>query len=245
MKIKYRLASALGSIILASSASGAVIGQLGILQDTANGGINPATGMAWAAGDKYRIIFITSTLNPASSTNIADYNTFVQGVAAAAGFGGVSWKAVGSTSAVNAIDNTGTTGTGVGIFNTANVKIADSYTDFWDGNIDAGVNYDEKANLFPNFTNVATGTDANGLGTTDTGSGTAPKVLGGSNEITPNIQYGRSHFSDGRWTRSFSGPASSTYNFYALSEELTVVPEPSTALLGAVGALALLRRRRN
>ncbi|QTN33652.1 hypothetical protein HZ994_15485 [Akkermansiaceae bacterium] len=202
-------------------------GQLGLLDIVnANGGINPATGLAWAQGDTYRIIFITSTQRPADSTDIADYNSFVQGVANAAGYGAVNWTAIGSTLTVDAIDNTNTTGTGVGIFNIKNVKIADSYEDFWDGSLDAGINYDETGNLFPDFTNVATGTDPTGVATAvinAAGGATTPQVLGGDDATTPAIQYGRSHFSDGRWTQSFNGAATSGYNFYALSEELTVL----------------------
>ena len=62
-------------------------------------------------GDPYRLAFVTSTTRDATSTNIADYNNFVSGVAngvtqlAALG---TTWKAIGSTSADDARDNTGT-----------------------------------------------------------------------------------------------------------------------------------------
>ena len=52
--------------------------------------------------------------------------------------------------------------------------------------------------------------------------------------------------SDGRWIESgyhqyyYNGP----YRMYALSPVLTVVPEPATMSLLALGGLALLRRRR-
>ena len=66
-----------GLALTASSASAALTSQFGILDLTANGGINPNTGAAWQAGDQYRLAFYTSgsTAN-ASSNNPADYDNF-------------------------------------------------------------------------------------------------------------------------------------------------------------------------
>ncbi|MCF7954381.1 MAG: hypothetical protein K9M75_01130 [Phycisphaerae bacterium] len=73
--------------LAAVSANAGVAGQLGILDVT---GTNPATGQAWAIGDTYRLIFVTSSGTQATSTDIATYNSFVQGLADAAGLGGAS-----------------------------------------------------------------------------------------------------------------------------------------------------------
>jgi hypothetical protein len=89
----------------AVSANAEVVGELGILDVS---GTNPATSAAWAVGDQYRLIFITSTTTDATSADIATYNAFVQGVAAAAGLGDATWNMVGSTVTVDARDNTGT-----------------------------------------------------------------------------------------------------------------------------------------
>lgn len=233
--------AALAFALAIGSSGAAVIGELGVLEDTANGGINPATGNPWAAGDTYRLIFITSDLRTADSTDIEDYNSFVQTVAVNAGYGSVTWSVVGSTASVSALNNTGTdpsVSAGVGIFNFNNIKIADNNSALWDGGIDNPVDYTEDNVLLPDFTNVATGTTPGGIQPAD------GRVLGGSGESPPKIQFGRSHFSDGRWTQSFNGDASGEYNFYALSEELTVIPEPSSVALLGLGGLALLRRRR-
>ena len=88
-------------------------------------------------GQQFRLIFLTSTTRDASSTDIDDYNTFIQGRAAAgnddireyqSGF-----RVVGSTADVDARDNTATTGTGVAIYWLNGNKVADNYGDFYDG----------------------------------------------------------------------------------------------------------------
>ena len=97
-----------------------------------------------SGGDKFRLLFITSTTRDAVPTAIADYNTFVQNRAAAghpeikshsSGF-----RAVGSTEDVDARDNTSTTYTssdsGLPIYWLDGNKAADDYEDFYDGDWD-------------------------------------------------------------------------------------------------------------
>ena len=64
----------------AASANAELIGQLGILDLTANGGINPATDEPWQLGDKYRFVFHTSADwdGQATETDIEWYNARVQ-----------------------------------------------------------------------------------------------------------------------------------------------------------------------
>ena len=110
-------------------------------------GGDPAMGsvpQGWAllppgldAGDKFRLLFITSGSRNATSADIADYNSFVQN-AAAAGHAAVrgysaGFRALASTGAVDARDNTATTGTGVPIYWLNGNKIADNYADLYDG----------------------------------------------------------------------------------------------------------------
>ena len=103
---------------------------------------------AVTAGTQFRLLFLSSTKRNASSTDIADYNTFVQGRAAAghadirtysAGF-----RAVGCTADTDARDNTSTTYTatdkGVPIYWLNGAKAADEYEDFYDGSWDDEVN---------------------------------------------------------------------------------------------------------
>ena len=103
---------------------------------------------AVTAGTQFRLLFLSSTMRNASSTDIADYNTFVQGLAAAghtdiqdysAGF-----RAVGCTADTDARDNTSTTYTstdkGVPIYWLNGAKAADEYEDFYDGSWDDEAN---------------------------------------------------------------------------------------------------------
>ena len=96
------------------------------------------TGLS--TGDKFRLIFLSSTKRDGSSTDIATYNTFVQ-TRAAAGHTDIQayssgFTAVGCTGDVDAVDNTFTTGAGVNIYWLNGNKVADDYGDFYDGDWD-------------------------------------------------------------------------------------------------------------
>ena len=60
-------------------------------------------------GESFRFVFVTDGTRDATSTNIADYNGFVNTQAGGATYNGsvVTWAAIASTPTVNAIDNVG------------------------------------------------------------------------------------------------------------------------------------------
>ena len=93
------------------------------------------------AGREFRLIFITSTQRNAVSTDIADYNTFVQSRAAAGHSAIQSYSAgfrvLGGTPTVAARDNTYTTGSGVPVYWLDGDKAADNYGDLYDGSWDS------------------------------------------------------------------------------------------------------------
>jgi hypothetical protein len=127
------------------------------------------TPMGLNPGDQYRLAFVTASASTAISTNINDYNTFVTTVAntqMALSSLGTTWTAIGSTSSVDARDNTGTNpiGTGVPIFLLdGESKIADDNADLWDGTIDHALNVTEAGNTFGGAAIVVwTGTSSNG-----------------------------------------------------------------------------------
>ena len=64
-------------------------------------GLNP--------GDPFRFVFVTDGIRDATSTNIADYDSFVNAQAGGATYSGVvvDWLAIGSTDSVDAIDHVG------------------------------------------------------------------------------------------------------------------------------------------
>ena len=97
-------------------------------------------------GERFRLIFLSSTKRNATSSNIETYNTFVQN-RAAAGHANIQdhasrFRVVGCTQAVDARDNTGTNtnGPGVPIYWVGGNKVADDYTDFYDGSWDDEAN---------------------------------------------------------------------------------------------------------
>jgi hypothetical protein len=71
------IAAGLGLTLAAGSASAAALqSQYGILDLTANGGINPNTGAAWQAGDQYRLAFHTDGTISGESNDPGVYDAF-------------------------------------------------------------------------------------------------------------------------------------------------------------------------
>lgn len=239
MKIKLTIAAFLAGSCVSNAA---LTSQLGILDLTANGGINPATSAAWQAGDTYRLVFVSSEFVPAvTSTDISTYNGYVQGWADTAGLGSVTWNAIGSTATVDARDNTGTnpSSTGEAIFiMDGETAIADNYADLWDGTIASNIEFDE--NGAAHRTDTAWGAfGATYTGTDTDGTGVSGLQLGSGG----TVRMGLASESDANWIDR-SNDDRSNLLMYGMSDELTVIPEPSAALLGGLGLLALLRRRR-
>ena len=95
-------------------------------------------------GERFRLLFLTSTSRDATSTDIADYNAFVQTAAnlprshAAIKQYSALFKAAGCTSAVSARANTDSESTDADakIFWLNGVQLADDYADFYDGSWD-------------------------------------------------------------------------------------------------------------
>lgn len=196
-------------------------GQLGILKTQANSGINPATGSAWVVGDKYRLIFVSSTSRNATSTSISDYNSHVQSAANAAGLGAVNWYAIGSTSTVSARSNTKTTNsdTDGGIFlMDGSQVVANNLADLWDGTIDTRIDINEKGSPNSVNTSIWTNWTAVWTGTANNGTIDATRFLGAST-VTLGLAEAELKFWVNRSTHNMN-----TVNLplYGISEVLTV-----------------------
>jgi hypothetical protein len=203
-------------------------------------GLNP--------GDSFRYIFLTTATRNATSGNIADYNTFVQNDATGYTYDGqpITWKAVGSTTTVNARDNVGGFNTNVPVYLVTGTKIADDLTTnaggLWGGSIFATISYSIAGSSLPaNYVWAGTNPDGtsllNGPGG-DVTLGQAGVSLGGTGSLTASA-----------WIYSNFSASNNLYPMYGLSQALTVpVPEPSTWALGTIASATvawLARRRKN
>lgn len=200
--------------------------------NTLAGPITVPTGLG--LGDEYRLVFVTSTTRAATSTDIAYYNDFVTDVAnqvPALVALGTTWTAIGSTSAVDARDNTDTnTPGGVPIYRLDDTRVADNNDALWGTFSDpllASINVNQWGMITPNFA-VWTGTNDLGFAYRPLGSGQVE--IGSTTAVTE------------AWIESGSqtNPGMPRV-FYAMSG---IVPEPASLCLLSLGALVLTRRRR-
>ena len=186
-------------------------------------------------GERFRLIFLSSTKRNATSNNIETYNTFVQNQAAA-GHANIQdhasrFRVVGCTQAVDARDNTGTNtnGPGVPIYWVGGNKVADSDADFYDGS------WDDEANDRNELGNDAHDTSqiSNYTWTGCSHNGTKSTSLAlGEN----TVRWGKLNASsNGPIEGSGSGVKSDTRPFYALSPVFQV-PSMNASRLSPTGA---------
>ena len=197
-----------------------------------NWSLNPS---GLGVGDKFRLIFLTSGSGRrnAKSTDIADYNAFVQGRAknghrAIREFAS-KFRVVGSTETVAARDNTGTTGAGVEIHWLDGGKVADNYGDFYDGSWDDEGNPRGKdgnrvdLGVHGPCTLTTVGYPFVWTGSNRDGTSHSSRFLGGGTTDLSPVEAGRlssgsaTPLSGSNHNRSFSGC------FYALSPVFTIV----------------------
>ena len=182
-------------------------------------------------GDEYRLIFVTSTTRDATSTDIADYNTFVTGVANLVPelvALNAQWFAVGATTSTSGRTNTGILAAGdVPVFRLDDQIVVNDAFGLW-------------AALTTPLLNPVEVNESGAVEMTDNRVfsglqefGNADNPLGGT-----NVNWGRFVTTGGGWIRANNSPAASEYHFYAVSDTLTV-PPPVPAL-GVPGAVVLV-----
>ena len=177
-------------------------------------------------GDSYRLVFVTSTEDVASSTDITTYDSIVQ--AAAAGntvLAGITWQVLGSTDAVDAIDHTNTSpmaATQVPIFRLDGANVANDYVDLWDDTINSPINIDESGATLS--VEVWTGTAPDG---TSNGG-----VFGLGTFSIPGPRFGFSGFTSSGWIIDGVNNVIFDRHFYGISNVLTVPGGPMGPLIG-------------
>jgi len=190
-------------------------------------------------GDTYQLVFVTSTTRDATSSNINDYNDFVQDAADNAGLGGVTWKAICSTRSnaglvVHARDNAVVSAPVYqldgGLFATAA-----GFVDMWDGDLLRPISLTETLRRTTDMY-VWTGSNSFGYG----------KVLFELGSMFNMCQVGDP------FERSTGFDADKYCDIYrhlplySLSSPLTVpipepiIPEPGTLALFGIGMLGIL-----
>ena len=173
-------------------------------------------------GEEYRLVFSTSIQRTATSSDIADYNTFGTNVANTVQELedlGTTWKVIGSTAAVDAKDNIGTAA-GVPIYRLDGNKVADDDADLWDGDgwtdrllLPIGIN--EKGTAVSDGM-VWTGTDHDGT------AGLGPL---GSDSPDPFPRYGSPTIASWSWISEGNphGPTA-PHPVYVISDVLIAWP---------------------
>ena len=184
-------------------------------------------------GDKFRLLFLTPAGYSPTSTEIADYNTYVQG-RAAAGHADIlaysNWfRVVGSTADTDARDNTGTTYTasekGVPIYWLNGNKVADDYEDFYDGTWDNEANPRTRAGATTSPGLVWTGSKDDGK---EAFSSTFSRAFG-----APVVRTGRLNGSGGPLDAGKNDTTSTSHPYYALSGVFVVSAQLVNPATGA------------
>ena len=192
-----------------------------------------------SAGDSFRLLFVSSTTRDATSSDISDYNTHVQN-AATVGHTDIQsysseFRVLGSTSAVDARDNTNTTYTstvkGVPVYWLDGTRLADQYEDFYDGSWDSRQDKNEAGNS-------VSGAEA-WTGTANDGTASAP--LGATDG---QVRYGHPARTNDHLDRGLD-TSSTVRHFYGLSPVFQVMGQatltgPSLSSVAVNGATLTL-----
>jgi hypothetical protein len=186
-------------------------------------------------GDHFRFAFVTDGTTTATSSNIVDYDNFVNTQAGGATYNGViiNWLAIGSTATVNARDHIGITSDPVFLVDGTKVANTTDSTGLWSASGHQLLHpLNEDLAGHPLSTNPWTGT-------TQGGTANGSNVLGGFFSV-----FGSTTQTNNFWIVGGAAQTTNRLPLYGISSELTVpqavVPEPSTLGVAALGAIAFL-----
>ncbi|MGO9598099.1 MAG: PEP-CTERM sorting domain-containing protein [Isosphaeraceae bacterium] len=217
-------------------------------------------------GAHFRFAIVTDGGTTATSSNIADYNSFVNIQAGGATYNGsvVTWSAIASTAAdsgsgtpstaagnligssstsgVNAIDNVGQSQDPVYLVNGTQVTTFTTTSGLWSGTLLHSIDVDVSGKV-TTASEVWTGTNPDGTGT-----------LGFTLGSPDLAEVGLSGVSDSTWVAFGPDSVGTRHVLYGISQDLiasgSVIPEPASLwLLGTACAAGLAygwsRRRRD
>lgn len=182
--------------------------------------VQPTWGLAPAGlsdGDSFRLLFVSSTTRGAGPDEIARYDRHIQD-AAASGHAAIReysahFSVLGSTATVDARDHTVTSSTAVPvvpIYWLGGAKVADDYTDLYDGTWDSNVPRNEFGSQVATDIQVFTGSESDGTGHN--------QILGHANRA----RIGKPGTSGEELDSGAGLPKEDAQSFYALSGVFTL-----------------------
>ncbi len=226
---------------------------------------DPLNVAGLSAGQSFQIVFVTSTRVQADlidglddsndASTISQWNAHINTVAdgsSISGFGALTWSAIistgtsnGLTNVVNARDNALVS---QAVYNTGGSLIATGFADMWDGSIALNIDFNENG-VEQNTTGGSSSGKQVWSGSLSTGFFDQNEAMGDNGTNTAQFRMGDADVTTTGWIsqgNSVRRDENQLARVYGLSEVITIapVPEPSVALLGGFGFLALLRRRR-
>ena len=225
------------SLLVAFIVSGCILDGAGALA----GSVVVPVGLT--AGDQYYLAFVTAGTRDATSSNIADYNQFVQSQAALnpalTGTNmGVQWLAVASTQVgtqgTNAEDNLGLDPRFPIYLLDGTTLVEQHASDLWVIGPQIPIDEDQYANLVPS----AGPGEFVWTGTTNQGETAFPNQLGSAMPAFGWTPRGPEY-----WVDTDSMTSAAQLPMYAVSQLLTVptsTPEPSSLALAAFGFAGFL-----
>jgi PEP-CTERM motif len=217
-----------GRLALAIAALGFILAVAGRAQA---GGIALNTPAGLTPGESFRFVFVTDDSMPATSSNIADYNSFVNAEAGGATYNGalITWSAIASTTAVSAIDNIGQAPiTGVYLANGTLVTTSTTTSGLWSGSLLNPIDMDLSGNMANVF--VWTGTLFDGTTTSGVPLGNSSGFAG----------FGSDSTASSNWVFEDLVQTPTSLDLYGISQVLPVagVPEPSTLFMAGMAIIA-------
>ena len=188
-----------------------------------------------SAGDEFRLLFVTTGTRDGTSSKIADYNDFVFN-AASRGYSALrdgyadSFRALVSTSTVDARDNTGSAGGTQPIYWLGGAKAADNSADLYDGSVDSAASRNQFGVTVPRLSGdaryiVLTGTRNDGTRGKDFPDfANRDLTLGGSDD---NVLFAYDPPDSGKFLFHGHRPRTGVGRLYALSSVFRVASSAS------------------